>query len=87
MRLFDCCRTDISRFSCDACSCHKKSKRSVHSTCRPCVNTAIMKMTMRAKDIMCNGTDELRDQNKSRSMLIEKLRSRVIEVAYVTRLS
>lgn len=59
MRLFDCWSTDISRFSCDACSCHKKSNRAVHSTCRPCVSTAIMKITIRANEIVCNGTDEL----------------------------
>lgn len=64
MCLLDSCRTAISRFSCDACNCHRKSNRAVHSTWRPCAKMAIMKMTMRASDIVCSGIDELERQNK-----------------------
>lgn len=59
IRLFDSCSTAISRFSCDACSCHKKSSLAVHSTCRPWARMAIIKMIMRASEIVCSGIVDL----------------------------
>lgn len=67
--LFDSCNTAISRFSCDACSCHRKSRRAVHSTCRPCANIAIIKMMMRANETVCNGMTDLWPGKNNRKVL------------------